>query len=487
MRNPPIIIGGQPFSVLIPFGSIRDVDPGTVLEYSFFMREANSTSVPAPLSTFPWISFDSDTRRLQGTAPSNGSYYVLVVATDPSDSSANDSFVMNINTPPVVASVPPSATAVVGIPFAVTIPSTTFRTFNGDPLIMTPREQSNSPLASWFSWTFNPVAETLQFTGVALVKDIGSHTFRIYGGNALSPQAAFVLMTVSVVGNRPPIVQNVGFGIGNPRFNVTQSFAVSYASRFLDEDVIGRGDRLAITAGPVGFPDFASLPWIHHDPVAQTISGTAFSNSTGVFPIRITAMDLANQSVSIAFTLTVSPLNSSSYFNSTTNLTVVVPGLPPVARGEVTLQVTQDVPFSHQLFPFLLFSDPEDRSMVFLLRRRGSLGLPPWVSFTPGFSVVGTARNAEVGTWLFSLIAFNSLGFSTAMNLTIVVQNIVGACCGGCGACAFANRAHGCAMLCCACVAVFRSATASKQLRDSVQRHGDGPPGRDLASWSTVC
>lgn len=43
------------------------------------------------------------------------------------------------------------------------------------------------------------------------------------------------------------------------------SFSVPYGTLFYDNDITN-GDRLTITAGPLGFSDFTGLPWIHNDP-----------------------------------------------------------------------------------------------------------------------------------------------------------------------------------------------------------------------------
>lgn len=61
------------------------------------------------------------------------------------------------------------------------------------------------------------------------------------------------------------------------------------------------------------------------------------------------------------------------------------------------------------------------------MRRRGSLGLPSWLSFSNlNFIVSGVASYAEVGTTLLSAICFNDLGLTATVNLTIIVENAHG-------------------------------------------------------------
>lgn len=200
LPNPPPLIGGTPFYFLIPYDTLRDVDPFTQLTVSLFV---NISDVWVPSTNLSWIQIDPVTRWVNGTAPSSGAFTVMIIATDPSGSAVNSTFQLVVNSPPVAIRTPSPVQAIVGIPMSVTIDNTYFRTFNGDQLLLQPLQNNKASLVSWFSWTYDGATQSLHLFGVPLQSDLGSLSFRIYGGNALTPLAAYVPMTVSVRGMAP--------------------------------------------------------------------------------------------------------------------------------------------------------------------------------------------------------------------------------------------------------------------------------------------
>lgn len=221
-------------------------------------------------------------------------------------------------------------------------------------------------------------------------------------------------------GDRYPSSQTLqvpgpAWGVPHP-----SSFLYYYGDLFVD-NAAGVGDVLTITAGPPGFNDFSGVPWIMNDPVRQTLSGQVTYNCTGVVPIILTATNLANQTSLVKFTITVLPTINGTHFNATTNETVVETGSPPVANhSAISLTVRQDVFFS-VLLPYQLFKDPAGRPMDLILRRKGSFGLPSFVNFSNSI-VSGLPRFVDIGTWLLSIEAYNTLGLSTALDYTIIVK-----------------------------------------------------------------
>ncbi len=98
--DPPAVSLGDPVSILIPFGSFIDPDPGTILVYDISVETPDGLSVA--LAQVPWLDFDPSTRLLTGVAAQRGRFLVRVNATDPAGAWAVDDFQFLVNSPPVL-------------------------------------------------------------------------------------------------------------------------------------------------------------------------------------------------------------------------------------------------------------------------------------------------------------------------------------------------------------------------------------------------
>ena len=99
--EPPAVSLGDPISILIPFGSIVDPDPGTVLQYDIRVVAPGASTV-IPLAQLTWLAFDPDTRLLTGVAQQRGRFLVRVNASDPTGAWADDQVPLVVNSPPVL-------------------------------------------------------------------------------------------------------------------------------------------------------------------------------------------------------------------------------------------------------------------------------------------------------------------------------------------------------------------------------------------------
>lgn len=192
--NPPLITGGSAFSILVPYCSLTNFDAGVVLTYNITIL--SSHGVYLPLSNYTWVSWDALNRRIVGTAPLTGTYTFRVTVTDQSGGTNSSSFNFTVNSAPVLVSLPYVPTAYQGIPWRVVIPPSTFRVVSGGQLLMTLREENTLPLVAWWSWYYNTTSSELVMYGAPGLSDIGSHTFRLYAGNSLTPLATFITLTV---------------------------------------------------------------------------------------------------------------------------------------------------------------------------------------------------------------------------------------------------------------------------------------------------
>jgi hypothetical protein len=88
----------------------------------------------------------------------------------------------------------------IGVPFLRVVPASTFFDADGDPVVMTAKEETNGPLSAWFTAAFNAATGHLTLSGTPSVQDIGSRRFRVFARDSTAPDAAFVTMTITTAG-----------------------------------------------------------------------------------------------------------------------------------------------------------------------------------------------------------------------------------------------------------------------------------------------
>jgi Ca2+-binding RTX toxin-like protein len=163
----------------LPANTFNDIDAGDTLTYS-----TGTLTGTLPV----WLGFDPLTRRFSGT-PVNanlGSLVVLVTATDNANASVTDSFILNVNDIPVVATPILDQSGVlinngfslpVAAQFADAVPTS---------LTFTATRADGNPLPAWLTLGLN----TGIFSGMPLTDDIGTLSVKVTATDSLGASAS---------------------------------------------------------------------------------------------------------------------------------------------------------------------------------------------------------------------------------------------------------------------------------------------------------
>ncbi|TNC97577.1 MAG: putative Ca2+-binding hemolysin, partial [Rhodocyclaceae bacterium] len=193
------------------------------------------------------------------------------------------------------------------------------------------------------------------------------------------------------------------------------------AGTFIDADAVA-GDVLSYAAH---LTDGSPLPdWLAFDAATQTFSGTPRAGDAGTLALRVTATDLAGNTVSGSFAVSIASTNHA----------------PVVANVIADQSATQDIAFSW-VIPTGSFADSDaGDSLSFTATLADGSALPAWLGFdlatrrlsgTPGLGdpgvvslqvtatdngglSVGTSFNLTVGQHLRGTASSDTLNFSTS-------------------------------------------------------------------------
>ena len=305
---------GTQFTFPLPANTFNDVD-GDALVYSATL----STGAALP----SWLHFDAATQTFSGT-PGNsdvGTVTVKVTATDPSNTSASDSFdiiVSNSNTAPV-NTVPGPQTVNEDTALAFTggstiavhdvdgnLASTQLSVLHGT-LAVTAGGASvsgNNSATLTLSGTeaqINATLATLSYQGG--VNFNGSDTLTVLStDSSASTDTDTVNITVNPVNDAPTVAHAIA---DQGATKGTQFTFPLPANTFNDVD----GDALVYSAT---LSTGAALPsWLHFDAATQTFSGTPGNSDVGTVTVKVTATDPSNTSASDSFDIIVSNSNTA--------------------------------------------------------------------------------------------------------------------------------------------------------------------------------
>jgi VCBS repeat-containing protein len=193
------------------------------------------------------------------------------------------------NTAPTVATPIPDQTATEDEPFNYQVPATAFTDAEGDPLTYT-----TSGLPGWLSFD----GATRAFTGTPTDSDVGTITVTVVATDTRGETAADAFALTVADTNDAPIVS-----APIPDQVATEDTPFNYqvpTSTFIDPE----GDTLAYTAS--GLPG-----WLIFNGATRTFTGTPANADVGTTSITVIATDTSGESVTVAFTLTVSNVNDA--------------------------------------------------------------------------------------------------------------------------------------------------------------------------------
>ncbi|MEZ6101439.1 MAG: putative Ig domain-containing protein [Pirellulaceae bacterium] len=391
----------QPFSLTV---TAADVDAGD----SITLAAAWATGITAdgqPIDGQPlpaWLTFNPTTRTFTGTPANNdvGELMIVVTATDQSNATGGDLFVLTIeNTPdaPVVANDVPNQSADQGFPFQLNLSNTFSDVDPGDVLTLSVTQVNGSAIPAWL--TFNATTNVL--SGTPANEDVGTLELKVVATDRdnLTAEDTFFLN----VGNTPDppfVVTEI------PDSNATEDtpFSLNVANNFNDPDV---GDSLTFTATLQGG---GALPsWLSLNPTTGQFSGTPGNDDVGTLTIAVRASDTTTPDplfVDDSFVLTVNNANDA-----------------PTFTGTIADQtIDEESPFSLNVSSFFSDIDPGD-SLTFSATLAAGGALPAWLSINPTTGVLsGTPDDPDIGT--INVIvrardAANALASSNSFAITV--------------------------------------------------------------------
>ena len=365
-----------PFSFAVPSTTFTDEDTGDSLTL---------TAIDLPA----WLSFDAATGNVSGTPSNNevGTETVAIRATDSSGAFIQNNFVLtidNINDAPIVAVALSDQATNEDAPFIFTIPSSTFSDLDvADTLTI-----SISDLPGWLSFD----ESTHILSGIPSQSSVGTHTIIV---RATDGGSAFVEDTMTISVNNVNDEPTVEMAVVDQNIDEDSVFSFTVPTdTFTDEDT---GDSLTFTA--IDLPE-----WLSFDAATGTFSGTPSNTQVGSVTVTIQATDSSGALIQNSFELTIDNVNDK-----------------PQVSVALSDQVTDEDAFFSFTIPSSTFTDPDVGDVLTL----SVFNLPDWLSFDPASSrLLGTAEQAEVGTYTITVQAADEGGLFVQDNFTLIVVGI---------------------------------------------------------------
>lgn len=251
-----------------------------------------------------WLSFSPGSRTLSGRPQSGdvGRLMVKVTATDTSNATASDTFVITVGTshnPPTVTNAIPNQTATASTLFSYAFPANTPKDQDaGQTLTYTAALDNGNALPAWLNFT----PGTRTFSGTPGSTDAGTLMVKVTAtdtGDAATSDTFNIVVGTAAPTNNPPRVANP---IPNQTASAGTRFSYTFpANTFSDSDA---GDSLSYLATKA---DGTALPaWLTFTPGTRTFSGTPRAGHVGTLMVKVTATDGDRASVSDNLNITVS-------------------------------------------------------------------------------------------------------------------------------------------------------------------------------------
>jgi LysM repeat protein len=363
-----------------------------------------------PPPDLPWLSFNAATRTFTGIPPAQGTFILVVHATDTAGAVGSTSFTLNVGAPsnsaPVLnAAIPDQTATAIGSAWSYTIPSTAFSDPDGDALTY-----SATGMPAWMSFT----SSTRKFSGTPSA--VGSWTITV---TAADPSGAS--KTDSFVVTTPNAAPTVGSAIADQSAAVGTAWSFTVPSgTFTDAN----GDALAWSANTVttlaglivdpgdpgdgggggggGGTTTGALPsWLTFSASTHKFTGTP--PVQGTLQLQVRVEDGSGGVATDTFTLTIGAAPNHAPVVATP-----IPDQTAVATGGAWSYVV----------PAGTFTDADGDAMTY-----GATGMPSWMAFnatTRTFS--GTP--ATVGSWAITITATDSHGAAKTDTFTVTTPNV---------------------------------------------------------------
>ncbi|EDY84021.1 Putative Ig domain family [Verrucomicrobiia bacterium DG1235] len=343
-------------------GNFDDADLGDVLTFSATLADGS----PLP----DWLTIDPETGTLSGTPENNdvGTITVTVIATDPSVSTASDTFnlqVDNTNDGPTVRAIADQTTDE-DAPFTLDT-STSFSDVDaGDTLTYSATLENGAPLPSWLTID----SATGELSGTPKNGDVGTITVTVTATDASGSSASDTFgIQVDNTNDGPTAT-----AIANQTTDEDAAFSLDASSSFADVDA---GDTLTFSAT---LENDDPLPdWISIDPATGKLTGTPRNEDVGTLSINVTAND-GESTVTSTFTIEIENTNDG-----------------PVATEISDQQAKEDSAFNLDISNSFSDIDAGD-TLEFEATLSDGSPLPSWLSFdTTSGQFSGTPDTNHVG------------------------------------------------------------------------------------------